>query len=61
MDNEINTSCDSDELGRGDPDASDQENAPKYSRFKMDELDKNYKFKEGFKFGSLDESKEAIT
>lgn len=34
---------------------------PKYLRFQMEEFDKNYKFKEGLKFVSLDEFSEAIT
>ncbi|KAI5407370.1 hypothetical protein KIW84_053573 [Lathyrus oleraceus] len=61
MDNEVYTNYSSDELGSSDLDASYQEKEPKYPRFKMEELDNNYKFKVGFEFGSLDEFKEAIT
>ncbi|CAI8596547.1 unnamed protein product [Vicia faba] len=52
MDNEMDTNYASDELCSSDPDASDQENELKYPRFKMKELDKNYKFKVGLEFGS---------
>ncbi|KAI5383748.1 hypothetical protein KIW84_070924 [Lathyrus oleraceus] len=51
----------SDEPGSSDSDASDNEKEPKYPRFKMNELNKNYKFKVGLEFGSLEEFKEAIT
>ncbi|KAI5438540.1 hypothetical protein KIW84_024322 [Lathyrus oleraceus] len=54
VDNEMDTNYASDELGGSDPDASDEEKEPKYPRFKMEELDKNYKFKGGLEFGSLD-------
>ncbi|KAI5405259.1 hypothetical protein KIW84_052153 [Lathyrus oleraceus] len=51
----------SDELGSSDLDASDGDKEPKYPRFKMQDLDKNYKFKVGLKFVSLEEFKDAIT
>ncbi|XP_050890787.1 uncharacterized protein LOC127096238 [Lathyrus oleraceus] len=47
----------SDELGSNDPDASDGEKEPKYPRFKMQDLDKNYKFKVGLEFVSLENLK----
>lgn len=61
VNDEMETNFSSDELGSSDPDASDQENGPMYPRFKMKELDKNYKLKVGLKFVSLDEFKKAIT
>ncbi|KAI5413836.1 hypothetical protein KIW84_058111 [Lathyrus oleraceus] len=60
MDNEMIINYASDELGSSAPDASDGEKEPKYPRFKMQDLDKNYKFKVGLKFISLEEFKEAI-
>lgn len=60
MDHEIETNYYSDDLGSSGPDASDNENEPKYPRFNMEELNKNYKFKVGLEFGSLEEFKEAI-
>lgn len=50
-----------DELGSSDLDAFDGEKEPKYPRFKMQDLDKNDKFKVGLKFVSLKEFKEEIT
>lgn len=41
----METNYASDELGSSDLDASDNESGPKYPRFKMEELNKNYKFK----------------
>ncbi|KAI5406405.1 hypothetical protein KIW84_052941 [Lathyrus oleraceus] len=61
VDHEIETNYCSDEFGSNDPNAFDNENEPKYPRFKMDEVNKNYKFKVGLEFGSLEEFKEAIT
>ncbi|KAI5444525.1 hypothetical protein KIW84_012962 [Lathyrus oleraceus] len=50
----------SDELGSSDPDVVNQESGPRYPGFKMDELDKSYKFKVRLDFVSLDGFKEAI-
>ena len=50
----------SDELGSSDPDVVNQESGPRYPGFKMDELDKSYKFKVRLDFVSLDGLKEAI-
>lgn len=61
MDNEmVNNYC-SDELGSSDPDDSDNESEPKYDKFRVEELDMNYKFIVGLKFPSFDEFKKAIT
>ena len=45
VDNEMIINYASDELDSSGPDASNGENEPKYPRFKMQDLDKNYKFK----------------
>lgn len=50
----------SDELGSSDPDTSNGEKEPKYPRFKMQNLDKNYKFKMGLELVSLQEFKKSI-
>ncbi len=50
----------SEQLGSSDPDASDDEQAPAYDTFKMEELTASYKFKVGLEFKSLVEFKEAI-
>ncbi|KAI5389895.1 hypothetical protein KIW84_075273 [Lathyrus oleraceus] len=47
----------SDELGSSDPDASGGEKEPKYPRIKMEDLDKNCKFKVGLESVSLEELK----
>ncbi|KAK2401055.1 hypothetical protein QL285_050686 [Trifolium repens] len=49
---------DSEELNSSDPDVSDGEKAPKYDKFRMEELHKDYEFKEGLEFASLEEFKE---
>lgn len=51
----------SDELDISDLDASDNKKGPKYDKFRVEELDKNYKFKIGLEFLSLDEFKETNT
>ncbi|MCI22305.1 hypothetical protein A2U01_0043481, partial [Trifolium medium] len=51
----------SDELNSSDPDALDSEKAPKFDKFRMEELNANYKFKVGLEFASLEEFKLAIT
>ncbi|CAL5195758.1 unnamed protein product [Lathyrus oleraceus] len=61
MDNEMEINYASDELGSNDHNASDREKEPKYLRFKMQDLDKNYKLKVGLKFVSLEEFKGSIT
>ncbi|CAK8572845.1 unnamed protein product [Lathyrus sativus] len=53
VDNEIDINYASDKLGSSDPIASDEVNEPKYPKFKMQELEKNYKFKMGLEFVSL--------
>lgn len=47
----------SDELGSSDPNASGWEKEPKYPRIKMEDLDKNCKFKVGLESVSLEELK----
>lgn len=54
VDNEMETNYYSDELGSSGDDASNNEKRPKYDKFRMKELDNNYKL-------SLDEFKETIT
>lgn len=61
MDNEIEVNYASDEFGSSDSDASNNENVPKYDSFRVEELDRNYKFKIGLEFVSLDEFIEAVT
>ncbi|KAI5386016.1 hypothetical protein KIW84_072549 [Lathyrus oleraceus] len=56
VDNEMIINYASDEFGSSDPDASDGEKEPKYPRFKMHDLDKNYKFKVGLEFVSLEKN-----
>jgi hypothetical protein len=51
---------DSEELNSSDPDVSDGEKAPKYDKFRMEELHKDYEFKVGLEFASLQEFKTAI-
>ncbi|CAJ2652425.1 unnamed protein product [Trifolium pratense] len=50
----------SEELGSSDPDDSDNEKGPKYDLFRMEDLNKDYKFKKDLQFKSLEEFKEAI-
>ncbi|KAI5412037.1 hypothetical protein KIW84_056929 [Lathyrus oleraceus] len=57
----VNINYASEELSCSDPDASDEEKDPKYPWFKIEDSNKNYKFKVGLEFVSLDEFKEAIT
>ncbi|KAI5415887.1 hypothetical protein KIW84_041067 [Lathyrus oleraceus] len=61
VDNEMDINYASEELESSDLDASDEEKDTKYPKFKMEDLDKNYKFGVGLEFVSLDEFKEAIT
>lgn len=61
VDNEMDINYARGEFSSSDPDASDKEKDPKYPRFKMEDLDKNYKFKVGLEFVSLEEFKEAVT
>ncbi|CAL5198392.1 unnamed protein product [Lathyrus oleraceus] len=60
VDHEMDINYASEELGSSDHDASDKEKDPKYPRFKMKDLDKNYKFRVGLEFVTLEEFKEAI-
>nr|XP_004489869.1 uncharacterized protein LOC101510316 [Cicer arietinum] len=51
----------SEELDNSDPDSnSNKEKRPKYDQFRVEELNKNYKFKLGLEFKSLVEFKDAI-
>jgi hypothetical protein len=43
----------SDELDSSDPENSDHENGPKYSRFRKEQLNENYEFKLGMEFNSM--------
>lgn len=61
MDNEMETNYYNDEIGSSDPVAFDNEKGAKYDKFRMKQLVKNYKFKVGVEFLSLDEFKEEIT
>lgn len=51
----------SDKLGISDPNALDNEKGLEYDKFRMDELENNYKFKVGLEFLSLYEFKEEIS
>lgn len=50
----------SDELYNSDYDTSNTKKGPNYDKFRMDDLENNYKFKVGLEFTSLDEFKEAV-
>ncbi|KAI5388074.1 hypothetical protein KIW84_073964 [Lathyrus oleraceus] len=50
----------SDELDNSDPDVSDDDNGPKFEKFRKDKLNKNFKFKWGMQFNYLDDFREAI-
>ncbi|XP_039685105.1 uncharacterized protein [Medicago truncatula] len=58
---EIDVDYESDSLGSSDPDDSDEEKGPRYEKFRMEQLNKKFKFKVGIEFKSLDEFKEALT
>ncbi|KAI5401315.1 hypothetical protein KIW84_065967 [Lathyrus oleraceus] len=59
VDNEMKVNY-ANELDNNDHDASDNEKRPKYDKFMVEELDRNYKLKMGLEFTSLKEFK-AIT
>jgi hypothetical protein len=48
-------------LASSDPDDSDEEKGPRYEKFRMEQLNKKFKFKVGMEFKSLAEFKEALT
>lgn len=45
----------SDELDNSDPDVSDDDNGPKFEKFRKDQLNKNFKFKWGMQFNYLND------
>ncbi|KAI5409260.1 hypothetical protein KIW84_054895 [Lathyrus oleraceus] len=49
-----------DELDNFDPDVYDDDNWPKFDKFRKDQLNKNFKFKWGMQFNSLDDFRETI-
>jgi hypothetical protein len=55
-----NSAYESDELGSSDPDASYEERGPIYENFRKEQMHKDYKFKFGMKFNSLNDFREAI-
>lgn len=58
---EIDVDYESDSLGSSDPNDSDEEKGPRYEKFRMEQLNKKFKFKVGMEFRSLAEFKEALT
>jgi len=58
---EIDVDYESDSLGSSGPEASDEEKGPRYEKFRMEQLNKKFKFKVGMEFKSLAEFKEALT
>ncbi|XP_058741808.1 uncharacterized protein LOC131614203 [Vicia villosa] len=50
----------SEDLLSSDPDNSEDEKGPRFEKFKKEELNKDFKFKWGMEFNSLDDFREAI-
>ncbi|KAI5405667.1 hypothetical protein KIW84_052433 [Lathyrus oleraceus] len=50
----------SDELDRYDPNVSDDDNGPKFEKFRKDQLNRSFKFKWGMQFNSLDDLERQI-
>ena len=50
----------SEELNSSDLDNSEDEKGPRFEKFKKEKLNKNFKFKWGMEFNSLDDFREAI-
>lgn len=60
MVNETKTNYSRDELGSSDPDALDNEKRLKYDKFRVDDLDKNYKFKDWSLYGLMNLKKKLL-
>lgn len=50
----------SDELDNSDPDESDDDEGPKFEKFRNEQLNKDYKFKWGMEFNSISDFIDAI-
>lgn len=50
----------SDELDNSDPNVYDDDNGPKFEKFRKDQLNTNFKFKWGMQFNSIDDFREEI-